>query len=81
MRQFKIKIQEKVSAWRELEMLVEAEDLATLKKQIERDSMDILDVEQVHYFDETTEHIEYDMEYCDIEELTEEEDNAILGSV
>jgi len=73
MKQFKIKIQEKVSAWRELEMLVEAEDLATLKKQIERDSMNILDVEQVHYFDETTEHIEYDMEYFDVmDEYAEE---------
>ncbi len=82
MKQFKIKIQEKVSAWRELEMLVEAEDLETLKKQIERDNMNILNVEQVHYFDETTEHIEYDMEYFDVmDEYTEEEDNAILGSV
>lgn len=82
MKQFKIKIQEKVSAWRELEMLVEAKDLETLKKQIELDSMNILDVEQVHYFDETTEHIEYDMEYFDVmDEYTEEEDNAILGSV
>ena len=73
MKQFKIKIQEKVSAWRELEMLVEAEDLATLKKQIERDSMNILNVEQVHYFDETTEHIEYDMEYFDVMDEYEEE--------
>jgi len=74
MREFKIKIQEKVSAWRELEMIVEAEDLESLKKQIERDSMNILDVEQVHYFDETTEHLKYDMEYCDIEEITNEEE-------
>jgi len=73
MKQFKIKIQEKVSAWRELEMLVEAEDLETLKKQIERDDMNILNVEQVHYFDETTEHIEYDMEYFDVmDEYAEE---------
>jgi hypothetical protein len=44
--------------------------------------MNILNVEQVHYFDETTEHIEYDMEYFDVmDEYTEEEDNAILGSV
>jgi hypothetical protein len=75
MSEFKLKIQEKVSAWRELEMIVEAPDLATLKKQIERDSLDIIDVQEVHYFDETTDHIEYDMEYC---EIYDEQGNELL---
>jgi hypothetical protein len=81
MKEFKIRIQEKVSVWRELDMIVESEDLSSLKKEIELDDLNIIDIHQVDYFDETTTHLEYDMEYCDIEELTEEEDNAILGSV
>jgi hypothetical protein len=71
MKQFKIKIDEKVSIWQRVTMWVEAEDEQALRKQIETNSFDVVDICNVDDFPETMDHIEYDSDYFDI--LDEEE--------
>jgi hypothetical protein len=66
MKQFKIEIDEQVSIWQRVVMWVEAEDEADLRKNVERKSLNIIDVCSVEDFPETIEHISYDPEYFDI---------------
>jgi len=66
MKNFKITVDEQVSIWQRVVMWVEAEDEADLRKNLERKSLNIIDVCDVEDFPETTEHISYDAEYFDI---------------
>ena len=71
MKQFKIKIDEKVSIWQRVTMWVEAENEQALRKQIETDSFNVVDICNIDDFPETMDHIEYDLDYFEI--LDEEE--------
>jgi ABC-type ATPase with predicted acetyltransferase domain len=72
MKTYKIQLDEKVSVWQRLEMIVEAEDEQTLKKQIERQSLNIIEMVDVETFHDTEEFLEYDTEYLEITEIIEE---------
>ena len=66
MKNFKITVDEQVSIWQRVVMWVEAEDEADLRKNLERKSLNIIDVCDVEDFPETIEHISYDPEYFEI---------------
>lgn len=66
MNNYTITLDEKVSVWQRLTMIVEAEDEATLRKEIERQSLNIIEMVDVETFHDTENFLEYDTEYLEI---------------
>jgi hypothetical protein len=69
MNNYTITIDEKISVWQKITMIVEAEDESTLYKEIERQALNIIEIVDVETLHDTESFIEYDSESLEIKKI------------
>ncbi len=69
MNNYTITIDEKISVWQKITMIVEAEDESTLYKEIERQALNIIEILDVETLHDTENFLEYDSESLEIKKI------------